>query len=202
MRGVLRRFTVDSTAAPVRRCASDTGATGRRGALAWAPANARDLAYGGGAPRAPSRGLCPDLRGYGESSKVAPYTKRAMVSDAVVDMRALGHERFAVVGHDRGAYVAMRLALEHPSAVARLVVIESMPLLERLERATGVSRQLVALWFGQVDKPAEASDQRGSRRVVRGNAEHMGEEDRGPEARPARPGSRPRDARGLSRRPP
>ena len=60
--------------------------------------------------------VCPDLRGYGESSKVAPYTKRAMARDIVGVMRALGHDRFAVVGHDRGAYVATRLGLEHPSA--------------------------------------------------------------------------------------
>ncbi len=79
--------------------------------------------------------VCPDRRGYGESSKVAPYTKRAMAQDVVGLMRRLGHERFAVVGHDRGALVATRLALEHPESVARLVVIESMPLLERLERA-------------------------------------------------------------------
>lgn len=49
------------------------------------------------------RVVCLDLRGYGESSKVAPYTKRAMAQDVVGMMRALGHERFAVVGHDRGA---------------------------------------------------------------------------------------------------
>jgi haloacetate dehalogenase len=60
--------------------------------------------------------VCPDLRGYGGSSKPEttpdhePYSKRAMARDCVALMRTFGHERFAVVGHDRGAYVATRLA--------------------------------------------------------------------------------------------
>ena len=59
--------------------------------------------------------VCPDLRGYGESSKPPttpdhqPYSKRAMARDCLALMHHLGHERFAVVGHDRGAYVALRL---------------------------------------------------------------------------------------------
>ena len=47
-----------------------------------------------------------------------PYSKRAMAGDCLAVMRRLGHERFAVVGHDRGAYVAIRLALDHPEAVS------------------------------------------------------------------------------------
>jgi haloacetate dehalogenase len=101
--------------------------------------------------------VCPDLRGYGESSKVEPYTKRAMAGDVVRLMRALGHERFHLVGHDRGAYVATRLALEHPDALERLVIIEAMPGLERLERTDW---RFAASWWhwwflGQLDKPAE-----------------------------------------------
>lgn len=101
--------------------------------------------------------VCPDLRGYGRSSKTAPYTKRAMARDVVGVMRHLGHERFGVVGHDRGAYVATRLALEHPAAVDRLVVLEAMPLLERLERTDWrFARSWWHWWFyGQRDKPAE-----------------------------------------------
>jgi haloacetate dehalogenase len=66
------------------------------------------------------RVVCPDLRGYGRSSKPAttadhsPYSKRAMARDVLALMRGLGHERFAVVGHDRGSYVAARLALDAP----------------------------------------------------------------------------------------
>jgi haloacetate dehalogenase len=101
--------------------------------------------------------VCPDLRGYGESSKVEPYTKRAMANDVVGVMRALGHERFAVVGHDRGAYVATRLALDHPDVVERLAILEALPGLERLERTDW---RFAASWwhwwfFGQLDKPAE-----------------------------------------------
>lgn len=101
--------------------------------------------------------VCPDLRGYGESSKVEPYTKRAMAQDIVGVMRALGHRRFAVVGHDRGAYVATRLGLEHQAEVERMVVLEAMPLVERLERADW--RFSLSWWhwwfFGQLEKPAE-----------------------------------------------
>src|SRR3954469_6567358 len=64
--------------------------------------------------------VCPDLRGYGQSSKPAttpdhaPYSKRAMAGDVVALMSGLGHDRFAVAGHDRGSYVAMRTAMDHP----------------------------------------------------------------------------------------
>ena len=75
--------------------------------------------------------VCPDLRGYGESSKPettadhAPYSKRAMAADCAELMRRLGHEQFAVVGHDRGAYVAHRLALDYPERVTKLVVMDA-----------------------------------------------------------------------------
>jgi len=55
--------------------------------------------------------VCPDLRGYGESSKPpttpdhAPYSKRAMAGDCAALMRVLGHQQFGVAGHDRGTYV-------------------------------------------------------------------------------------------------
>lgn len=101
--------------------------------------------------------VCPDLRGYGGSQKVEPYTKRAMARDVVGVMQALGHDRFHLVGHDRGAYVATRLALDHPDVLDRIVIIESMPGVERLERADW---RFAADWwhwwfFGQLDKPAE-----------------------------------------------
>jgi haloacetate dehalogenase len=122
--------------------------------------------------------VCPDLRGYGESSKVAPYTKRAMAADVVGVMRSLGHERFAVVGHDRGAYVATRLALEHQARVERLVILEAMPLVERLERTDW--RFALSWWhwwfFGQLSKPAEGfinADPDGWYRVT---PERMGED--------------------------
>lgn len=74
-----------------------------------------------------------DLRGYGDSDKPAggarhaAYAKRAMAADAAAVMRALGHARYAVVGHDRGGRVAHRLALDHPNAVSRLAVFDIAP---------------------------------------------------------------------------
>ncbi|WP_409186759.1 alpha/beta fold hydrolase [Amycolatopsis sp. VS8301801F10] len=85
--------------------------------------------------------VCPDLRGYGRSAKPEPdrkhevYCDRAMAADIVALLRNLGHSRFAVVGHDRGSYVAYRTALDHPDAVSRLGVLDSVPILEALERA-------------------------------------------------------------------
>ena len=101
--------------------------------------------------------VCPDLRGYGGSSKVEPYTKRAMAADIVGVMRGLGYDRFAVAGHDRGGYVAFRLAIDHPDAVERLMVLESMPIVERLERTDWrFARSWWHWWFfAQTDHPAE-----------------------------------------------
>lgn len=77
--------------------------------------------------------VVPDLRGYGDSSKPpggpdhAGYSKRALAGDQVELMAALGCERFAVVGHDRGGRVAHRLALDHPERVARVAVLDIVP---------------------------------------------------------------------------
>ncbi|MBP2296566.1 alpha/beta fold hydrolase [Azospirillum rugosum] len=77
--------------------------------------------------------VAADLRGYGDSSKPpggeghATYAKRAMALDQVEVMRALGHERFAVIGHDRGGRVAHRMALDHPTAVERLALLDIAP---------------------------------------------------------------------------
>ena len=85
--------------------------------------------------------ICPHLRGYGQSSKPAttadhsPYSKRAMARDILRLMHHLGHDRFAVVGHDRGSYVAARLALDAPEVVTRLAVLDSVPIGEALARA-------------------------------------------------------------------
>jgi haloacetate dehalogenase len=85
--------------------------------------------------------VCRDLRGYGQSSKPpstadhAPYSKRAMAGDIRTLMRALGYERFAVVGHDRGSYVAFRLAMDVPEAVTYHAVLDSVPIAEALRRA-------------------------------------------------------------------
>lgn len=85
--------------------------------------------------------VCPDLRGYGFSSKPPPsadhaaHAKRAMAADIVALMAALGFDRFRLVGHDRGGRVAHRLALDYPDRVERLAVLDIIPTLEHFERA-------------------------------------------------------------------
>ena len=85
--------------------------------------------------------VAADLRGYGGSGKPkttsdhAPYAKRAMAADQLALMKALGFDRFAAVGHDRGARVAHRLALDHPQAVERLAVLDIVPTLAAFEGA-------------------------------------------------------------------
>jgi haloacetate dehalogenase len=107
--------------------------------------------------------VCPDLRGYGASSKPAstddhaPHSKRAMAGDIAALMTALGHERFAVVGHDRGAYVALRAALDHPDRVEQLAVLDAVPIGAALERCDATFARAWWHWFffGQLAKPAE-----------------------------------------------
>jgi haloacetate dehalogenase len=94
--------------------------------------------------------VCPDLRGYGDSDKPAArdrggYSKRVMAADQIEVMRGLGFERFAVVGHDRGGRVALRMALDHPERVSHLTVLDIVPtktIYETIdqERATTVWR--------------------------------------------------------------
>nr|WP_321984286.1 alpha/beta fold hydrolase [uncultured Lichenicoccus sp.] len=97
--------------------------------------------------------MVADLRGYGESSKPdsdadhAPFSKRSMASDMVTVMRALGHDRFAVVGHDRGGRVAHRLALDHPGVVTRLAVLDIAPTLTMYERTDRACAQAYCWWF-------------------------------------------------------
>ena len=84
--------------------------------------------------------ICPDLRGYGGSFKPAPsadhapYSKRSMAADMAELMTGLGHDRFAVLAHDRGARVAHRLALDNPDRVTRLAVLDIVPTIEHFER--------------------------------------------------------------------
>jgi haloacetate dehalogenase len=79
--------------------------------------------------------IVPDLRGYGDSDKPADsggqtYAKRTMAADVVALARALGHERFALAGHDRGALVAIRAGLDHPEAVTHLASLDVLPTLD------------------------------------------------------------------------
>ena len=79
--------------------------------------------------------VVPDLRGYGRSSIPASrngdsYSKRVMAADIVALMAALGHARFRLAGHDRGARVAYRLALDHPERVEKLATLDIIPTAE------------------------------------------------------------------------
>ena len=85
--------------------------------------------------------VCADLRGYGRSgcpassSDHAPYAKRAMARDMVAVMERLGFPRFGVAGHDRGGRVAYRMALDHPDRIARLAVLDILPVETVWQRA-------------------------------------------------------------------
>ncbi|KRF23675.1 alpha/beta fold hydrolase [Phycicoccus sp. Soil803] len=108
------------------------------------------------APRLADRGMsvvCPDLRGYGQSVGPPPdadhenYCDRAMAGDLVSLMRTLGHDTWAVVGHDRGQGVAFRMAMDAPAHVARLVILDGIPIVEALERADARFAELWWHWF-------------------------------------------------------
>ncbi|HZB52021.1 MAG TPA: alpha/beta hydrolase [Reyranella sp.] len=94
--------------------------------------------------------VCADLRGYGRSGKPAstpdhaPYAKSAMAVDMVRLMAALGFSTFSVAGHDRGARVAYRLALDHPGCVERLALLDVIPTGEAFSRAD--IRFALAFW--------------------------------------------------------
>jgi pimeloyl-ACP methyl ester carboxylesterase len=84
--------------------------------------------------------ICPDLRGYGDSDKPADdYAKRTMAGDIVAAARALGHERFALAGHDRGALVAIRAGLDHPDVITHLASLDVLPTLDMWDVLHGVT---------------------------------------------------------------
>ncbi len=88
--------------------------------------------------------ICPDLRGYGASDKPLDtdgqrYAKRTMAADVVAVARALGHEQFALVGHDRGALVAIRAGLDHPGVVTHLASLDVLPTTDMWDVLHGVS---------------------------------------------------------------
>jgi pimeloyl-ACP methyl ester carboxylesterase len=88
--------------------------------------------------------ICPDLRGYGDSDKPddpsgEAYAKRAMAADIVALAEALGHDRFALAGHDRGALVAFRAGLDHPDKVTHLALLDILPTLDMWDVLHGVS---------------------------------------------------------------
>lgn len=108
--------------------------------------------------------VCPDLRGFGQSSIPADTpdhsasSKRAKARDCLELMAWFGFERFAVAGHDRGSHTAFRLAMDHPAAVSKLIILDGVPILEALERCDA---RLAKEWwhwffFAQPEKPERA----------------------------------------------
>jgi haloacetate dehalogenase len=94
--------------------------------------------------------VCADLRGYGSSGKPASrpdhatYSKGVMALDMVRMMEAEGFSRFSVAGHDRGARVAYRMALDHPDRIERVALLDVIPTGEALRRAD--VRFALAFW--------------------------------------------------------
>ena len=97
--------------------------------------------------------VAPDLRGYGDSTLTGPESgppamaKRALALDQIAVMRSLGFERFAIMGHDRGARVAYRLALDHPEHVSALVSLTVIPTLEMWQSTTKAFAMGAYHWF-------------------------------------------------------
>ena len=97
--------------------------------------------------------VCLDLRGYGKSEKPVsdsthyPYSKRAMAQDVVAVMQNLGHKKFLVGAHDRGARVAHRLGLDHPECVEAMVLLDIAPTREMYAGTTSDFARAYWHWF-------------------------------------------------------
>ena len=107
--------------------------------------------------------VAADLRGYGDSSTPPDgdnhenYSKRAMALDQVAVMRHFGFERFAVVGADRGARVAHRMAADHPDRITRLMVIDIVPTYYLFTHVNLTLVQTYTNWFSNL-RPAPAPE--------------------------------------------
>lgn len=103
--------------------------------------------------------VCADLRGYGDSSKPkglpdhSNYSKRAMAQDMVEVMEKLGHRSFHLVGHDRGARVAHRLARDHGQRVRSLTVLDIAPTLKMYESTSQAFATAYYHWFFLIQTP-------------------------------------------------
>lgn len=124
--------------------------------------------------------VAPDLRGYGDSGRPAPgadnsgYSKREMARDALALMKHLGHDRFAVAGHDRGARVAARLAADAPGSITGAMLMDIAPALEMYEATDRAFATAYWHWFFLIqDAPLPermiAADPRAYVEAVMGN---------------------------------
>ncbi|WP_156788495.1 alpha/beta fold hydrolase [Roseobacter sp. CCS2] len=97
--------------------------------------------------------VCADLRGYGRSHKPVtdadhtPYSKRATAQDMVQLMQALGHNRFCIGAHDRGARVAHRLAADHRDRVVALATLDIAPTQEMYRDGDSQFAQTYWHWY-------------------------------------------------------
>jgi haloacetate dehalogenase len=97
--------------------------------------------------------VCADLRGYGDSAHppclpdASNYSFRAMATDQVSLMRTLGFEQFHLIGHDRGARTAHRLALDHPQALRSLTLMDIVPTTELFLNVTRPVASAYWHWF-------------------------------------------------------
>ena len=104
------------------------------------------------------RVICPDLRGYGRSSKLASddrhaaYSKRAMANDIVRAMENLGHDTFFIGAHDRGARVAHRLGLDHPERVRAMTLLDIAPTREMFAQTSAAFATAYWHWFFLIQK--------------------------------------------------
>ncbi|MFP3544393.1 alpha/beta hydrolase [Rhizobium sp. SIMBA_035] len=105
--------------------------------------------------------VCPDLPGFGESyvpldAPDSRHSSKEAKAKALVELMAgLGHDQFSVVGHDRGSLTAFRMAMNHPEAIRRLILVDGLPVLEHLERADWKFARDWYHWFffAQPEKP-------------------------------------------------
>ncbi len=106
--------------------------------------------------------VIPDLRGYGRSARVAApgggsdpaaYARRVQAAELHVLMQSLGHPRYGVLAHDRGARAAHRLALDEPAAVQRLMLLDVAPTLAMYEQAGDAFARAYWHWFFLIQPP-------------------------------------------------
>lgn len=108
--------------------------------------------------------VATDLRGYGDSSKPeglpdhSNYSKRVMAEDQRAVMAALGFHRFHVMGHDRGARVAYRMALDHPGAVDKLVLLDIVSTHDMYARSDREFAKALFQWYFFTQEPPLPED--------------------------------------------
>lgn len=121
--------------------------------------------------------VATDLRGYGDSSKphTADYSKRAMAHDQIETMRALGYSSFHVMGHDRGARVAYRMALDHPEVVNKLVLLDIVSTYDMYDLSSAEFAKALFHWYLLTqDEPFPEDLILSSRKMYFRNALHIG----------------------------